>query len=43
MSATPGSVSFPGRPLGADTDEVLGSIGVSEERIRELRERGVVA
>lgn len=43
MSDTPGSIRWTGRALGADTDEVLGSIGVSSERIAELRERGVVA
>ena len=43
MSDTPGSIRWTGRALGADTDEVLGSIGVPAERIAELRERGVVA
>jgi crotonobetainyl-CoA:carnitine CoA-transferase CaiB-like acyl-CoA transferase len=43
MSETPGGVRFTGRPLGADTDTVLGEIGVAPERIAELRERGVVA
>ena len=42
MSDTPGSIRWTGRSLGADTDEVLESIGVSPQRISELRERGVV-
>ncbi|HVL82201.1 MAG TPA: CoA transferase [Actinomycetota bacterium] len=43
MSRTPGEIRFTGRDRGADTDEVLGSLGVDPERIAELRERGVVA
>jgi crotonobetainyl-CoA:carnitine CoA-transferase CaiB-like acyl-CoA transferase len=43
MSETPGSIAHTGRALGADTDEVLGEIGVPPERIAALRERGVVA
>jgi crotonobetainyl-CoA:carnitine CoA-transferase CaiB-like acyl-CoA transferase len=43
MSETPGSIQHTGRELGADTDEILKSVGVSAERIAELRERGVVA
>lgn len=42
MSATPGSIRSTGRALGADTDEILSGIGVAEERIAELRERGIV-
>lgn len=43
MSATPGRIRHTGRGIGADTDEILGEIGLSGERIAELRERGVVA
>jgi len=43
MSETPGEIRHTGRPLGADTDEILGELGVLPERIAELRERGVVA
>jgi crotonobetainyl-CoA:carnitine CoA-transferase CaiB-like acyl-CoA transferase len=43
MSETPGSVGSPGRPLGADTDEILGELGLTADRITELRGLGVVA
>jgi crotonobetainyl-CoA:carnitine CoA-transferase CaiB-like acyl-CoA transferase len=43
MSETPGAVRFSGRAHGADTDEVLGELGVSAERLADLRRRGVVA
>jgi crotonobetainyl-CoA:carnitine CoA-transferase CaiB-like acyl-CoA transferase len=43
MSETPGEIRHTGRGLGADTDEILGALGVSSERIAALRERGVVA
>ena len=42
MSATPGRIRHTGRPLGADTDAVLGELGLDPARIAELRERGVV-
>lgn len=42
LSATPGRIRHAGRPLGADTDEVLGSVGVSTEELAALREDGVV-
>ena len=42
MSETPGDIAFTGRPLGADTDAVLGELGVPAERIAALRERGIV-
>jgi crotonobetainyl-CoA:carnitine CoA-transferase CaiB-like acyl-CoA transferase len=41
MSDTPGAVRFTGRPLGADTDAVLGEeLGLD---LKGLRERGIVA
>jgi crotonobetainyl-CoA:carnitine CoA-transferase CaiB-like acyl-CoA transferase len=43
MSKTPGAIKFTGRALGADTDAVLGEIGIDDARIAALRERGVVA
>ena len=42
MSETPGQIRFPGRSLGADTDEILASLGRTEEQIHQLREKGVV-
>jgi crotonobetainyl-CoA:carnitine CoA-transferase CaiB-like acyl-CoA transferase len=44
MSATPGRIRHTGRDLGADTDEILiGQLGMTKDRVDELRERGVVA
>ena len=43
LSATPGAVRHPGRDLGADTDEVLGEIGVDPATLADLRAREVVA
>lgn len=41
MSATPGGIRFTGRPLGADTDAILGGeLGLD---LGDLRERGIVA
>jgi crotonobetainyl-CoA:carnitine CoA-transferase CaiB-like acyl-CoA transferase len=41
MSATPGGIRFTGRPLGADTDAILGDeLGLD---VAGLRERGIVA
>ncbi len=41
MSATPGAIRFTGRPLGADTDAILGDeLGFD---VADLRERGIVA
>ncbi len=43
MSATPGRIRFPGRPLGADTDDVLGGLGYDAAALADLRARQVVA
>jgi crotonobetainyl-CoA:carnitine CoA-transferase CaiB-like acyl-CoA transferase len=43
MSGTPGAIRHSGRALGADTDAVLAELGIDPARVRELRERGVVA
>lgn len=41
MSETPGEIRFTGRPLGADTDAILGGeLGLD---VDDLRERGIVA
>ena len=43
MSETPGSIRWTGRSLGADTDAVLGGdLGISDERLSSLRDRGVI-
>ncbi|GAA4036457.1 CoA transferase [Allokutzneria multivorans] len=42
LSETPGEIRWAGRPHGADTDEVLGGLGLSPSEIASLRERGVV-
>ena len=42
-SETPGSIRFTGRDHGADTDAVLGEIGLDPERLAALREAGVIA
>ncbi|GAB2951066.1 CaiB/BaiF CoA transferase family protein [Nonomuraea fastidiosa] len=43
LSDTPGEIRWPGRPLGHDTDEVLGELDYPEDRIARLREDGVIA
>lgn len=44
MSKTPGSIRHTGRPLGADTDQILRyDVGMDPTEIAELRKRGVVA
>ncbi|MFI7388782.1 CaiB/BaiF CoA transferase family protein [Streptomyces sp. NPDC049813] len=42
LSETPGAVRWPGRPHGADTDELLGGLGLSQAQIAALREAGAV-
>ena len=43
LSSSPGAIRHTGRDLGADTDEVLKGVGLSVERINELRAKRVVA
>ncbi|MET8003489.1 CaiB/BaiF CoA transferase family protein [Nonomuraea glycinis] len=43
LSETPGEVRWPGRGLGRDTDEVLGELAYTPERIAALRDGGVIA
>jgi len=42
LSETPGAIRFPGRPHGADTDEVLAELGYRPDDIAALRAEGVV-
>jgi crotonobetainyl-CoA:carnitine CoA-transferase CaiB-like acyl-CoA transferase len=43
LSRTPGAIRWTGPALGAHTDEVLGDLlGLAEQEIGQLRERGVV-
>ncbi|GLY86714.1 CaiB/BaiF CoA transferase family protein [Actinoallomurus iriomotensis] len=42
LSGTPGAVRWSGRSHGADTDRILGSLGLSADDIAGLRSRGVV-
>jgi crotonobetainyl-CoA:carnitine CoA-transferase CaiB-like acyl-CoA transferase len=42
MLGTPGKVRWSGRRLGQDNDEVFSELGVSAERLADLRSRGVV-
>jgi crotonobetainyl-CoA:carnitine CoA-transferase CaiB-like acyl-CoA transferase len=42
LSQTPGQIRWAGRPLGADTDEVLSGLGVDEDGLTQLRAEGIV-
>lgn len=42
FSQTPGAIRHTGRAIGADTDEILGAIGIDSASLVDLRERGVV-
>ncbi|MFE7777406.1 CaiB/BaiF CoA transferase family protein [Streptomyces sp. NPDC057445] len=42
LSDTPGGIRWAGRPHGADTDAVLGEIGLSPARIAALRSEGAL-
>jgi crotonobetainyl-CoA:carnitine CoA-transferase CaiB-like acyl-CoA transferase len=42
LSSTPGSVRWTGRAHGADTDEVLAELGLSDDDIARLRKDGAV-
>jgi crotonobetainyl-CoA:carnitine CoA-transferase CaiB-like acyl-CoA transferase len=42
MSESPGRIRFTGRPIGADTDEVLDELGYTAEDISKLKEEEVV-
>ncbi|MFF4195581.1 CaiB/BaiF CoA transferase family protein [Nonomuraea sp. NPDC001831] len=43
LSETPGEIRWPGRPLGHDTDEVLGELDYPAETVAALRAAGVIA
>lgn len=42
LSGSPGEIRWAGRPHGADTDAVLGELGLDARRIAALREQGAV-
>jgi crotonobetainyl-CoA:carnitine CoA-transferase CaiB-like acyl-CoA transferase len=42
LSETPGQIRFLAAPLGAHTEEILTSLGVSHEKIAELRAAGAI-
>ncbi|MPV35596.1 CaiB/BaiF CoA transferase family protein [Georgenia subflava] len=42
LSGNDGVIAFTGRPHGADTDEVLGELGFTPERVATLRDEGAV-
>ncbi|WP_329247393.1 CoA transferase [Actinoallomurus sp. NBC_01490] len=42
LSGTPGAIEWSGRSHGADTDRILGSLGLTADDIAGLRERGVI-
>ena len=42
MSETPGRIRFPGRALGADTEDVLTELGLSPDEISTLRDQEVI-
>jgi len=42
MSRTPGEIRWAGRPPGADNAEVYGELGISPQRLAELKAEGVI-
>ncbi|WP_314222584.1 CaiB/BaiF CoA transferase family protein [Streptomyces zaehneri] len=42
LSSTPGAIRWTGRPHGADTEEVLTELGLSEAELTSLRKAGAV-
>ncbi|GGO28568.1 CoA transferase [Microbispora rosea subsp. aerata] len=42
LSQTPGRIRWTGRPHGADTDEILRGLGLTDAEIEALRAKGVV-
>ncbi len=42
LSDSPGTIRWPGRPLGADNDAVYRALGLSDADLEKLRETGVV-
>jgi len=43
LSSTPGSIAGPPPLIGADTQEILGELGYSDDEVSSLRTKGVVA
>jgi crotonobetainyl-CoA:carnitine CoA-transferase CaiB-like acyl-CoA transferase len=43
LDDTPGATEWAGPELGAHTDEVLKSLGMTEDQIDELKRNGVIA
>ena len=43
FSATPGSVDFLGAPMGTHNEEIYcGELGLSKERLQQLKDTGVI-
>lgn len=42
MMGTPGSIRWAGRRLGQDNEDVYGELGISPQRLAELKEKGVI-
>lgn len=42
LSETPGAIRWAGRPHGADTDRILGELGLEADELADLRDRGVL-
>ncbi|MGW0581946.1 CoA transferase, partial [Streptomyces sp. NPDC002920] len=42
LSATPGAIRWPGRPHGADTEEVLTELGLTPADLSALRAEGAL-
>jgi crotonobetainyl-CoA:carnitine CoA-transferase CaiB-like acyl-CoA transferase len=42
LTGTPGEIRWTGRPHGADTDEILGGLGLPPEDLAALRDKGVI-
>ncbi|MFK4102375.1 CaiB/BaiF CoA transferase family protein [Streptomyces sp. NPDC019531] len=42
LSSTPGAIRWAGRPHGADTDQVLAELGLTDAELATLREEGAV-
>lgn len=42
LSDTPGEIRWSGRAVGADTREVLGELGLTEDRLDQLEKEGVI-
>jgi crotonobetainyl-CoA:carnitine CoA-transferase CaiB-like acyl-CoA transferase len=42
LSLTPGSVTLPPPTLGQHTDEILTTLGYSQDEIAKLREQGII-